>query len=69
MRTARAGVHVELADGTALEADYALCTFSLGVLQHGDVEFEPPLPAWKREAIHSMSMVCPLFLYTNEQTK
>ena len=30
---------------------------SLGVLQHDDVRFEPPLPMWKREAIHSMTMV------------
>ena len=30
---------------------------SLGVLQHDDVLFTPRLPAWKREAIHSMSMV------------
>lgn len=30
---------------------------SLGVLQHSDVRFTPTLPAWKREAIHSMSMV------------
>lgn len=31
---------------------------SLGVLQHDDVAFEPPLPMWKKEAIHSMNMVC-----------
>lgn len=48
---------VSLADGATLHADYALCTFSLGVLQHNDVQFIPPLPAWKQEAIHSMSMV------------
>lgn len=50
-------VTVTLTDGTTLSADYALCTFSLGVLQHDDVRFVPPLPAWKQEAIHSMSMV------------
>lgn len=50
-------MRVDLADGTTLHADYALCTFSLGVLQHDDVQFTPPLPAWKQEAIHSMSMV------------
>ena len=57
VRTARDGVAVVLQDGTELVADYALCTFSLGVLQHDDVAFTPPLPAWKREAIHSTSMV------------
>ena len=51
------GVSVTLADGETLEADYALCTFSLGVLQHDDVAFEPPLPSWKQEAIQSMDMV------------
>lgn len=53
----KSGVQVALSDGNILSAEYALCTFSLGVLQNDDVRFEPPLPAWKREAIHSMSMV------------
>ena len=51
------GVQIGLADGTMLRAKYALCTFSLGVLQNDDVQFVPPLPAWKQEAIQSMSMV------------
>lgn len=51
------GVTVELANGETLHADYALCTFSLGVLQHDDVVFEPALPDWKQEAIQSMVMV------------
>ena len=57
VRTSKKGVVVTLADGTSLSAEYALCTFSLGVLQHDDVKFVPPLPAWKQEAIQSMSMV------------
>jgi polyamine oxidase len=48
---------VSLADGSSLSADYALVTFSLGVLQHDDVHFEPALPHWKKEAIHGMVMV------------
>lgn len=51
------GAQIMLADGSVLTSDYVLCTFSLGVLQHTDVRFEPPLPIWKREAIHSMTMV------------
>ena len=51
------GVSVTLAGGEKLKADYALCTFSLGVLQHDDVAFEPALPDWKKEAIQSMDMV------------
>jgi len=38
------GVTITLANGTTLSADYALCTFSLGVLQNDDVQFNPPLP-------------------------
>jgi polyamine oxidase len=54
------GVSVSLSDGSSLSADYALVTFSLGVLQHDDVVFDPPLPKWKSEAIHGMAMVCAL---------
>ncbi|KAG1856040.1 hypothetical protein DFJ58DRAFT_702647 [Suillus subalutaceus] len=50
------GVTVTLENGTALTADYVLCTFSLGVLQYGDVAFKPDLPSWKTEAIQSMVM-------------
>lgn len=52
------GVTVTLKNGTALTADYVLCTFSVGVLQYGDIAFEPALPSWKIEAIQSMVMVC-----------
>lgn len=38
------GVKVTMKDGNALEADYVICTFSLGVLQHDDVVFKPVLP-------------------------
>ncbi|KAK0200983.1 hypothetical protein DFS33DRAFT_1277312 [Desarmillaria ectypa] len=50
------GVQVTLADGSTIEGDYALCTFSLGVLQDDVVQFQPPLPAYKVEAIQSMTM-------------
>ena len=50
-------VSVSLSDGSSLSADYALVTFSLGVLQNDDVLFEPALPKWKSEAIHGMAMV------------
>ena len=51
------GATVTLADGSSLTADYVLSTFSLGVLHNDDVIFDPPLPSWKQEALHSMSMV------------
>ncbi|KAH9038434.1 amine oxidase [Lactarius hengduanensis] len=50
------GVSVTLTDGTKLTAEYAICTFSVGVLQNDDVQFSPPLPEWKVEAIHSLTM-------------
>ncbi|KAI9461926.1 amine oxidase [Lactarius psammicola] len=50
------GVSVTLTDGTRLTAQYAICTFSLGVLQNDDVLFDPPLPEWKVEAIHNLTM-------------
>lgn len=38
------GVIVTLTSGETFKADYALSTFSLGVLQNEDVIFEPKLP-------------------------
>lgn len=58
------GVVVTLANGTSIGADYAITTFSLGVLQSDDVLFEPPLPMWKQEAIQSMTMVGLDFAFT-----
>ncbi|THH29294.1 hypothetical protein EUX98_g4878 [Antrodiella citrinella] len=50
------GVQVTLVGGKKLTADYALVTFSVGVLQNDDVVWEPELPDWKQEAIQSMTM-------------
>ncbi|KAK3300291.1 flavin-containing amine oxidoreductase-domain containing protein [Chaetomium fimeti] len=38
-------------DGTTVEADFVVSTIPLGVLKHGNVKFEPPLPSWKSDAI------------------
>ncbi|BCR97478.1 uncharacterized protein AKAW2_30797A [Aspergillus luchuensis] len=37
--------------GECFKAKYAIVTFSLGVLQRGKVNFDPPLPLWKRQSI------------------
>ena len=50
------GVTILNADSTCIEADYAIVTFSVGVLQSGDVTFNPPLPDWKTEAISTFQM-------------
>ena len=50
------GVTIELDDGACIEAEHALCTFSVGVLQNDVVNFTPSLPTWKTEAIELMQM-------------
>ncbi|KAK6207406.1 hypothetical protein LQW54_007235 [Pestalotiopsis sp. IQ-011] len=44
-----AKVHCE--DGTEFDADYVVSTIPLGVLKHGNIDFDPPLPSWKTDAI------------------
>ena len=50
------GVVVHASDGSCVSADYAICTFSVGVLQNDAVSFKPQLPAWKQTAIETMTM-------------
>lgn len=42
--------------GEVFEAERALITVPLGVLKAGDIVFDPPLPAAKREAIDALKM-------------
>lgn len=42
---------IDLEDGQSVEADYIVNTIPLGVLKHGGIEFQPPLPSWKTDAI------------------
>eukprot|EP01084_Bolivina_argentea_P301711 520585_1 len=55
------GVYVMTGDGTEYHAKYGLVTFSNGVLknaiQYGNVNFIPPLPQWKQNAIQQLNMV------------
>ena len=57
-------VEVSTSDGDKFAADYALCTFSTGVLASDMVTFNPPLPEWKKEAIFKdpMSVYTKIFL-------
>ncbi|KAK8215855.1 putative flavin-containing polyamine oxidase [Phyllosticta capitalensis] len=50
------GVTITNADGSCISADYAITTFSLGVLQNEVVEFSPELPKWKKLAIETFDM-------------
>jgi len=62
------GVKVTMEDGSCIEADYALCTFSLGVLQNDAVSITPALPDWKDTAIATFQMgtYTKLYLQFNE---
>lgn len=42
---------VQCEDGVEIDADYVVSTIPLGVLKHGNIEFSPPLPSWKTDAI------------------
>jgi polyamine oxidase len=50
------GVTVHNKDGSCISAEYAICTFSLGVLQNDVVSFSPQLPYWKQQGIETFSM-------------
>ncbi|KAL8825779.1 MAG: hypothetical protein Q9191_004200 [Dirinaria sp. TL-2023a] len=50
------GVTIYNQDGSCIEAEHAICTFSLGVLQNDAVTFSPPLPSWKQEGISAFAM-------------
>lgn len=50
------GVNVSFEDGGCIEAEHAIATFSIGVLQNDIVEFKPQLPRWKRDAIEQFQM-------------
>lgn len=49
-------VKIEATDNVCITADYAICTFSIGVLQRGHISFSPELPMQKRFAIDAMDM-------------
>ncbi len=50
------GVEILLDSGEALDADRVIVTVPLGVLQAGDIEFDPPLPATNQGAIDRLGM-------------
>ncbi|KAF5017278.1 hypothetical protein F66182_10815 [Fusarium sp. NRRL 66182] len=62
------GVKITTKDGDCIEAEYAICTFSLGVLQNNAVEFKPELPDWKQSAIDQFAMgtYTKIFMQFNE---
>lgn len=45
---------ITLEDGQLIQADHVVNTIPLGVLKHGNIDFQPPLPSWKAEAIQRL---------------
>ncbi|KAL4865832.1 hypothetical protein BDV12DRAFT_210915 [Aspergillus spectabilis] len=62
------GVIVRNSDGSCISAAYAICTFSVGVLQNDAVDFTPTLPEWKQTAIEKFNMgtYTKIFMQFNE---
>ncbi|KAF2032882.1 amine oxidase [Setomelanomma holmii] len=50
------GVTITNEDGSCVEADYAINTVSLGVLQNDVIQFTPELPDWKQDGIATFTM-------------
>lgn len=49
--TSNTAVRVVTEDGLDFTADWCVITVPLGVLQSGDIKFDPPLPQWKQDSI------------------
>jgi polyamine oxidase len=62
------GVTITGEDGSCVQADYAINTVSLGVLQNDVITFKPELPEWKQSSIATFSMgtYTKLFFQFNE---
>ena len=57
-------IQVHTRDGTLYRAKYAVISFSSAVLVSNTVQFEPPLPEWKKEALRKpvIGHYCKIFL-------
>ncbi|CAO3654686.1 unnamed protein product [Mucor fragilis] len=63
------GVTVHTKNGDTIHAEYAITTFSIGVLQHKDIEWSPKLPAWKLEGIYGFHMATYTKIFMNFPTQ
>ncbi|KAF7732131.1 hypothetical protein EC973_006386 [Apophysomyces ossiformis] len=61
----RNGVRIHTDRGELIEADYAIVTFSLGVLQNDDVKWSPPFPSWKKEGLSGFHMATYTKIFMN----
>eukprot|EP00759_Apiculatamorpha_spiralis_P038198 PhF_6_TR37579/c0_g1_i1/m.55740/K12259/SMOX, PAO5; spermine oxidase len=53
-------VKVVMADGDVVEGDHVVVTAPLGVLQKNFIQFQPPLPRWKRRSLHRLGCAATL---------
>ncbi|KAF5664801.1 n1-acetylpolyamine oxidase [Fusarium heterosporum] len=62
------GVRITTKGGDCIDAEYAICTFSVGVLQSGNIDFKPKIPSWKQAAIDQFAMgtYTKIFMQFNE---
>ncbi|KAI8062333.1 uncharacterized protein B0P05DRAFT_556564, partial [Gilbertella persicaria] len=59
------GVTISTKQGDTIHADYAITTFSIGVLQHRDIEWSPRLPEWKLEGLYGFHMATYTKIFLN----
>ncbi|KAF7732130.1 hypothetical protein EC973_006385 [Apophysomyces ossiformis] len=59
------GVRIHTDQDEIIIADYAITTFSLGVLQNDDVKWSPPFPSWKKEGLSGFHMATYTKIFMN----
>ncbi|KAG0168652.1 hypothetical protein DFQ28_004578 [Apophysomyces sp. BC1034] len=59
------GVTVYTDKDEIIHADYAIVTFSLGVLQNNDVKWAPEFPSWKKEGLAGFHMATYTKIFMN----
>ena len=57
-------VRVETESGREFNAEFAIVTSTVGVIQNGELTFDPPLPSWKTEEFcrYQMGTIDVIFL-------
>ena len=63
------GVTVTLTSGKKVTGSYAICTFSLGVLQNNRVEFQPPLPGKVQSSLTDQYVNCSISFQSGSHSK
>ncbi|KAG0741670.1 hypothetical protein G6F23_007406 [Rhizopus arrhizus] len=59
------GVTVHIKNGDTIHAEYAISTFSVGVMKHKDIKWSPQLPEWKMEGIYAFDMATYTKIFMN----